>query len=70
MTVGNTGTTVGIPGTGLSYSQFYPRRRGAQSRSPLQESAPTPVEHTIASVIFVSTAALLMVAGLVLRLMQ
>jgi Protein of unknown function (DUF4236) len=70
MTVGKKGTTVGIPGTGLSYSQFHPRRRGAPSRSPLQESAPTPVEHTIVSVIFVSTVALLIVAGLVLRLMQ
>jgi hypothetical protein len=70
MTVGNKGTTVGIPGTGLSYSQFYPRRRGARSRSPLQESAPAPEEHIIASVIFVSTVTLLMVAGLVLMLMQ
>jgi hypothetical protein len=70
MTVRNKGTTVGISGTGLSYSQFYSRRRGAPSRSPLQESAPTPVEHTIASVIFVSTVALLMLVGLVLMLKQ
>jgi Protein of unknown function (DUF4236) len=35
-----------------------------------QAGSPTPVEHTAASVLFVSTVALLMVAGLVLMLMR
>jgi Protein of unknown function (DUF4236) len=63
-------TTASLPGTGLSYSKFHPRRRGASSRSPLQESAPTPVEQTTASVIFLGIVTLLVVAGVLLMLMQ